>query len=68
MMGLKRHEISAHNGNRESNKVSGPNSIIYLNQTLIFEWWVVQCRSQNGHQKTYVSKRLEYVLKICQSL
>ena len=39
MMSLKRHEISAHNGNRESNKVGGPNSITYLNQTLIFEWW-----------------------------
>ena len=39
------------------NKVSGPNSVIYLNGTPIFEWWVVRCRIKNEHQKDMWFKR-----------
>ena len=28
-----------------------PNSITYLNQTPIFEWYVVRCGTKNGYQK-----------------
>ena len=43
-------------------KVDVPNSntkIIWIN---IFEWYMVRSGSKNGHQNTYVQKRLDYML------
>ena len=40
------------------NKVSRPNSVIYLNGTPIFEWWVVRCRIKNEHQKDMCLKEI----------
>lgn len=34
-------------------KVDVPNSITYLNPTLIFEWYLIRCGSENGYQ-TYM--------------
>ena len=38
--------------------VSGPNYVNYLNQTPIFEWWVVRYRSWIRHQKDMCSKEI----------
>jgi hypothetical protein len=40
------------------NKVSRPDSDIYLNETPTFEWWVVRFRIKNGHQKEMCSKEI----------
>jgi hypothetical protein len=31
-------------------KISGPNLAIHLQQTPLFEWCMVRCKSKNGHQ------------------
>ena len=42
-----------------------PNSVTYLNWTPIFEWCVVRCGSNNGHQTNICSKVIGPMLKIC---
>ena len=37
--------------NRCGTKVDVPNSSIAIIWTLVFEWYMVRCRSKNGHQK-----------------
>ena len=43
-------------------KVDVPNSVTFLNQTPIFEWYVMWCGSKNGSKKTRGWKKLDYVL------
>ena len=38
--------------------VDVPNSDTYLNQTSIFEWYVVRCVSKYGYQKDVSSKEI----------
>ena len=33
--------------------------------TLVFEWYVVKCRSKNGHQKDMCLRRLDHMLETC---
>jgi hypothetical protein len=39
-------------------KVDVPNSVVNLNQTSIFEWYMVWCGFKNGYQKDVSLKEL----------
>ena len=49
----------------DTNQVDMPsNSVAYLNQIPIFEWYVISYGSKSEYQKKNVLKRLDYVLII----
>ena len=39
-------------------KVDVPNSVVYLNQTSIFEWYMVWCGFKNGYQNDMCLKEI----------
>ena len=40
------------------NKIDVPDSVIYLSETSIFEWYMVRCDSKNKYQKSVCLKEI----------
>ena len=41
-----------------THKVDGPYLVHYFTHTLVFNWWVVRCTSNNGHNKDICLKKI----------